>query len=118
MTETSDLVKRLRDETSRLDQRAFNDRCGSPDCALASILADEAADAIERLGPREFREAWKDMVAGRPVIPPDVWEQMVERLGDVINHNAIGQGAFIEDGVLSSALRAALSLPETETRET
>ena len=45
----SDIVERLNDEADRLERRAYGDRCTGPDCALASNVAREAADEIERL---------------------------------------------------------------------
>jgi hypothetical protein len=74
-------------------------------------------------GPREFREAWKDMVAGGPVIPDDVWEQMVERGARVAFEVQNHYDGWLEISEISRqfrrrdfsrVLRAALGLPETQ----
>ena len=49
------LVERLESEAERLQARTYSDRCTSPDCALASNVAVDAASAIKALAAENAR---------------------------------------------------------------
>ncbi len=49
MNKAVEIEQELRDEAQRLSMRAYGRDCMSPDCALASNLAEKAADLIKAL---------------------------------------------------------------------
>ena len=50
--EVGEVVKDLEAASADLIQRTFSDRCGSPQCAIASNVATRAADLLTRLAAR------------------------------------------------------------------
>lgn len=61
------------------------------------------------------RGLYRDMLAARPAIPDDVWEQMVERGARAIHEREMGKGYPIwEEGLADAAacLRAALGISD------
>lgn len=53
--DVGEVVKDLKGASEDLTRRAFSDRCGSPQCAISSNVADRAADLIQRLAAENAR---------------------------------------------------------------
>lgn len=66
----TDLLAKLREEALALSSKAWNSRCGGPDCGIASNLANEAADAIDSL-ESEVKALQRDNLSFEAAIEAD-----------------------------------------------
>lgn len=102
----TDLLAKLREEALALSSRAWNSRCGSPDCGIASNLASEAADAIERL-ESEIKALQRDNLSFEAAIEAD-GRRIAELERSLATKEQFAAGLLEDMDGLRAALQAAM----------